>query len=80
MPRKPKAPNEGKSLADVTDYRHDEATRKNNPPAKIAAEGFVPLLPKAEYQYSPRRPPELRLAIQENGAIHGHARGGTLLS
>jgi len=48
------------SLANVSDYRHPEATRKNNPPAKIAAEGFVPLIPKAEYLYSPRRPPELR--------------------
>jgi hypothetical protein len=27
------------ALGNVTDYRHDEATRKNNPPAKIAAEG-----------------------------------------
>ena len=27
------------TLGNVTDYRHDEATRKNNPPAKIAAEG-----------------------------------------
>ena len=50
----------GGPLASVSDYRHPEATRKNNPPAKIAAEGFVPLIPKAEYLYSPRRPPELR--------------------
>src|SRR5436305_673808 len=42
------------------DYRFPEATRKNNPPAKIAAEGHVPLVPKADYKYSPRRPPELR--------------------
>lgn len=48
------------SLANVSDYRYPEATRKNNPPAKIAAEGFVPLIPKAEYLYSPRRPTELR--------------------
>ena len=48
------------TLANVSDYRHPEATRKNNPPAKIAAEGHVPLLPKTEYLYSPRRPPELR--------------------
>jgi adenine-specific DNA-methyltransferase len=41
-------------------YVHSEAKRKNNPPAKIAAEGYVPILPKAEYFYSPRRPPELR--------------------
>jgi adenine-specific DNA-methyltransferase len=46
--------------APVADYRHPEATRKNNPPAKIAAEGHVPLLPKAEYSYSPRLPPVLR--------------------
>ena len=44
----------------ATDYRHASAKRKNNPPAKIAAEGYVPLIPKAEYFYSPRRPPELR--------------------
>jgi adenine-specific DNA-methyltransferase len=46
--------------APVADYRHPEATRKNNPPAKIAAEGYVPLLPKAEYSYSPRLAPVLR--------------------
>src|SRR5580698_5276705 len=44
-------------LDTVTDYRFPEATRKNDPPAKIAAEGYVPLVPKAEYLYSPRRPP-----------------------
>lgn len=48
------------SLDKVTDYRFPEATRKNNPPAKIAAEGKIPLVPKVEYSYSPRRPPELR--------------------
>lgn len=47
-------------LDKVTDYRFPEATRKNNPPAKIAAEGYVPLVPKAEYTYGPRRSPELR--------------------
>ena len=47
-------------LKNVSDYRFPDATRKNNPPAKIAAEGSVPLIPKAEYLYSPRRPPELR--------------------
>lgn len=62
MPKKHKsttAPTEN-GLKDVRDYRFPEATRKNNPPAKIAAEGHVPLIPKAEYLYSPRRPPELR--------------------
>ncbi len=47
-------------LKNVSDYRFPEATRKNNPPAKIAAEGFVPLVPNPPYLYSPRRPPELR--------------------
>jgi adenine-specific DNA-methyltransferase len=50
----------GGGLDAVTDYRFPEASRKNNPPAKIAADGQVPLLPKTEYLYSPRRPPELR--------------------
>jgi adenine-specific DNA-methyltransferase len=53
------APTDG-TLKNVSDYRFPEATRKNNPAAKIAAEGYVPLIPKAEYLYSPRRPPELR--------------------
>jgi adenine-specific DNA-methyltransferase len=57
--KKAKAAADG-GLDTVTDYRFPEATRKNNPPAKIAAEGYVPLIPKAEYLYSPRRPPELR--------------------
>jgi len=59
--RNKKANSGGNSLtAPVADYRHPEATRKNNPPAKIAAEGHVPLLPKAEYSYSPRLAPVLR--------------------
>ena len=48
------------TLGNVTDYRHDEATRKNNPPAKIAAEGTIPLMPKIKYEYSPRLAPALR--------------------
>jgi adenine-specific DNA-methyltransferase len=48
------------SLENVVDYRHDEAKRKNNPPAKIAAEGTVPLMPKIKYEYSPRLSPVLR--------------------
>ncbi|HEX8495359.1 MAG TPA: site-specific DNA-methyltransferase [Pyrinomonadaceae bacterium] len=46
--------------ASVVDFRHEDAKRKNNPPAKIAGEGQVPLMAKIEYQYSPRRPPVLR--------------------
>lgn len=50
-----------KSVDDVmVDFRYQEAKRKNNPPAKIAAEGTVPPLPKIEYSYSPRLPPVLR--------------------
>ena len=44
----------------VDDYRHEEAKRKNNPPAKIAAEGTVPAIPKAEYAYNPHLPTVLR--------------------
>jgi adenine-specific DNA-methyltransferase len=47
-------------LKNVSDYRYPETSRKNNPPAKIAAEGYVPMLPKAEYSYSPRLAPALR--------------------
>lgn len=43
----------------VADYRHDD-TRKNIPPAKIAAEGRVPEVPKITYSYSPRLDPTLR--------------------
>ena len=48
------------TLDNVSEYRHEEATRKNNPPAKIAAEGVVPLMPKIKYEYSPRLAPALR--------------------
>src|SRR5688572_13390367 len=58
MPRK-NSPSQT-DLLNVEDYRHTGATRKNNPPAKIAAEGSVPALPKIKYSYSPRRPPVLR--------------------
>ena len=44
----------------VEDYRHEDAKRKNNPPAKIAAEGVIPAIPKAQYAYNPHLPPVLR--------------------
>lgn len=44
----------------VAEYRHGEATRTNNPPAKIAAEGTIPVMGKIRYQYSPRLAPVLR--------------------
>jgi hypothetical protein len=52
--KKAKAAAADSSLDQVTDYRFPEATRKNNPPAKIAAEGHVPLIPKAEYTRTAR--------------------------
>jgi len=54
--------NDGKTnaVANVTDYRHENATRVNIPPAKIAAEGTIPRVQEAQYSYSPRRPPSLR--------------------
>jgi len=42
------------------DIRHPGSKRKNIPPAKIAAEGVVPAVPKAEYAYNPHLPPVLR--------------------
>jgi len=53
-----KSKNAGTELP-ISDYRYD-ITRKNNPPAKIAAEGHLPLVPKIQYRYSPRLDPVLR--------------------
>jgi len=58
--KKGKAKNGNGPLAGVKDYRYEATKRKNIPPAKIAAEGVVPLMPKVEYSYSPRRPPKLQ--------------------
>ncbi len=44
----------------IGDYRHTDARRKNNPPAKIAAEGTVPAIPRIQYAYNPHLPPVLR--------------------
>ncbi len=45
---------------EVQDYRHDTATRKNNPPAGIAAHGKIKETPKQAYAYTPHLPPNLR--------------------
>ncbi len=45
---------------EVQDYRHDTATRKNNPPAGIAAQEKIKETPKQEYAYNPHLPPNLR--------------------
>ena len=44
----------------VEDYRHDNATRTNNPPAGLAAYGTVHEQPRHEYAYNPHLPPVLR--------------------
>ena len=44
----------------VKDYRHEDATRKNNPPAGIASHAKIRETPKREYAYNPHLPPVLR--------------------
>ena len=56
MPKTPKKSNE----TGVEDYRHDAATRTNNPPAGIASHGQVQEQPKQIYAYNPHLPPSLR--------------------
>ncbi len=53
-PRKRKS-----SKTEITDYRHD-TTRKNIPPAGLAAQGKVSEVPKTRYFYDPHLPPVLR--------------------
>jgi adenine-specific DNA-methyltransferase len=66
----------------ISDYRHAGVSRKNNPPASIAAEGWTLYIPQVRYSYSPRLPPELR--FDETGAadqlpeLLAHARQGPL--
>ena len=45
---------------EVQDYRHDDATRRNNPPAAIASQGRLRETPRQEYAYNPHLPPILR--------------------
>ena len=49
-----------KQETETQDYRHDDATRKNNPPAGIASHGQVHEKPRKEYAYNPHLPPRLR--------------------
>ncbi|MCR4414261.1 MAG: site-specific DNA-methyltransferase [Thermoguttaceae bacterium] len=60
MAKRKKTEPTARDLFKLADYRHESSKRKNNPPAKIAAEGTVPVMPKIEYSYSPRRPPVLQ--------------------
>jgi hypothetical protein len=51
MPRKK---TKGFAKPAMSGYRNDETKQKNNPLAKIAAEGAVPLIPnKIEHEYNP---------------------------
>src|SRR5437879_2473783 len=63
--RKPASPARTRKSAspaeiETTTYRHPGEKRTNIPPAKIAAEGKVPVVPKVQYYYSPHLPPVLR--------------------
>lgn len=55
--KSPAASSDGLPMGDI---RHPSAKRRNIPPAKIAAEGVVPVIPKAQYAYNPHLPPVLR--------------------
>jgi len=44
----------------VEAYKHESAKRKNIPTAKMAGEGKIPKVEKAQYSYSPHLSPELR--------------------
>ena len=58
MARKKRSGN--KPETKVKDYRHEDATRKNNPPAGIASHAKIRETPKREYVYNPHLPPVLR--------------------
>ena len=64
MAKKKAGGGKGNALGNVTDYRHEGATRVSIPPAKIAAEGAIPKVSDVRYDYSPRRPPTLRFDPQ----------------
>ena len=51
--------NRSASQKEVRAYRHDKL-RKNNPPARIAAQGTLPEKRKMEYNYNPHLTPVLR--------------------
>ena len=44
----------------VEDYRHEDAKRKNIPPAGLAARGRTPKVEERKYFYNPHLPPVLR--------------------
>lgn len=59
-----------KTSVKTESYQHKTSRRKNIPPAKLASEGTVPLIPRVEYSYHPRLPPVLRFdSYGENDEI-----------
>ncbi len=54
-----------KQETEVQDYRHEDVTRRNNPPAGIASHGRVQEQAQQIYAYNPHLPPSLR--FDENG-------------
>ena len=59
-PRKDPAAADAFSGSPIADYRHEGATRKNLPPAGMAAQGKVRETPKHTFAYNPHLPPVLR--------------------
>ena len=55
MARKKKGKN-----TQVDDYKHEDAKRKNIPPAGLAAHGRTPEVGEQTYFYNPHLPPVLR--------------------
>ena len=53
----------------VEDYRHEDAKRKNIPPAGLAARGRTPKVEEQTYFYNPHLPPELR--FNDSGKVDG---------
>jgi adenine-specific DNA-methyltransferase len=49
-----------RSSTTVTDYQYPDKTRKNIPPAGLAAQGKLKDQPKIQYSYNPHLPPVLR--------------------
>ncbi len=81
MPRK-KAGSAAPAGQPVSDYRHEDAKRKNNPPAGLAAHGSVRPAPKQRYAYDPHLPPLLRFdptgRAEHLDDLISRAVGGTL--
>ena len=50
----------GNGAEGIDDYRHKGSKRKNNPPAKIAAEGQIPSCRRSSIRTALARPPVLR--------------------